>query len=184
MKRTVPLLLETESGFLHGREQGRQFREKIIAVLETLSADTIQPLDFGNITFLDFSCADELVVKTLKRTVGGDLDGHYLILLHMSPSVIENVNAALELRQMVCVRETDDGERELLGKVSPEIEETYELAIRLGRITARELVAHTGKNITACSNRLTRTKELGLIGWVANEVVETGGRQNVYEPVW
>ena len=45
------------------------------------------------------------------------------------------------------------------------------------------VVEQTGKTISASSNRLTRLRELGVLACVTNEAVETGGRQNVYEPV-
>jgi hypothetical protein len=142
-----------------------------------------KPFDFSGTKFMDFSCADELVVKLIKRVTGGDLAGRYVILRGLQESVRENIQAALELRQIVCVYETAKGGPELLGKVNQEIQEAYDLAKEKGRITARDVVEQTGKTISASSNRLTRLKELGILVCVTNEAVETGERQNVYEPV-
>lgn len=182
LTRAAPFDLFTDDDVLHGREVGRTVRGRVTARLEALPADTVLPLDFSRVRFLDFSCADELICKTVKRVAGGDLESRFVVLVGLSDTVHENVQAALELRQLVCVCDVD-GSPELLGKVAPEVRETYALAVTLGRITARDVTEATRARITASSNRLTRLKEMGILALVANRAMEVGGRQNVFEPV-
>jgi hypothetical protein len=178
-----PFVIRTSSGLLVGREEARLLRESVFKRLEEIPHGASLPLSLGAIQFLDFSAADELITKMVKRVSTGDLSSKHLFLVDLNDLVRENVQAALEIQQLACVHRRDRQTPEVLGKVSPELVETYELALRHGRITARDLVGSSCKTISAASNRLSRLTELGLIARTTTEAVESGGRQHVYEPI-
>jgi len=183
LNRASAYLLCAEDGILEGRPQGKRLRDDIVQALDALPSDTLLPLDFGRVRFLDYSCADELVAKLVRRVSAGDLGGRYIILSNASDSVRENISAALTLRQLACVYEGLNGGPEILGRLSPELRDTYVLALQCGQITARNVVERTGKTIAASSNRLARLKGLGLLAWIGSEAGDVGGRQNVFVPV-
>jgi hypothetical protein len=183
LQRATIHVLDPEGGILEGRPQGRRLREEVIQVLEVLPPDSVLPLGFGRVRFLDYSCADELIAKLVRRVSAGDLGNRYVVLVQASDSVRENVSAALTLRQLTCVYEPANGEPELLGRVSPELRETYLIALHNGQITARDIVERTSKSIAASSNRLARLRALGLVAWVGSEAGDVGGRQNIFVPV-
>src|SRR5262249_32739113 len=90
---------------LVGRPVGRPVRDRLGDLLGTPSADTVLPLDFAEVAFVDFSFADEVVCKVMKRVGGGDIEGRYMLLIGMSDVVLENVQAALKLQQLMGVCE-------------------------------------------------------------------------------
>ncbi len=121
----------------------------------------------------------------------------------MNEMVQENVEAALKLSEEVCVYYSPLSNEEPLiaGTMPSTLESTYQLALKLNVITARELIEeveqyqmqaqnkehktgpHEKLNIGASSNRLTRLKEMGLLVPIRVDSLAVGGRQNVYEPV-
>lgn len=173
--------VRAKGGLLHGRDEGRRIREEIVDILESSPPDGILPIDFEAVRFIDFSCSDEFLTKLLKR-LSGDLTGRYIVLRNLRETVRENINAALELRQLVCLAESG-GRIEVLGRIHSELLKTYETARIRGRITARDLVAAFGLRISAGSNRLARLSQLGLLARVHGETIERGGRHYVYVPV-
>lgn len=181
LERLEPHKISGQRGMLHGREKGRLVREDFVRVLESSPADTVLPVDFSGIEFIDFSCADELVSKLVMR-LSTDLAGRHIVLTNLSEEVQENIAAALELRQLVCLAESH-GAVKVLGRLHPELLKTYEVARKRGRITARDLVSAFGLRISAGSNRLTKLSQLGLLARAHGEAIERGGRHYVYLPV-
>jgi hypothetical protein len=98
--------------------------------------------------------------------------------------VEENIAAVFAIRDLVCPKRTKGGKIELLGKIGPELAETYQLAVRKGRITAREVLAIApGVGISAISNRLAKLQTMGLLVRTQEGARESGGRQFVYQAV-
>lgn len=169
---------------LNGRPDGIRIREEIIKKLEGDAVDMILPLDLSKVKFLDFSFADEMLGRLLRRILSGDLGERFVVLEGLSDSVKENLHIALKERELVCVSIKRNSDIEILGKVSEELKNTYFAAVNKGKITARDIFEMDKMdNISAASNRLTRLREMGLLTKAKDEVVTGGGRQYVYEPV-
>ena len=184
LKRQKPHEVKGRTELLNGRREGRELAERLLAHLAAIEPDSILPVDFGQVRFMDFSCADELMTRVLRRIRSGELGTRFILLQDLSPSVEENLAAVLEIRDLVCPKRTKGGTIELLGKIGPELTETYKLAVRKGRITARDVmgIAH-GVGISAISNRLAKLHTLGLLVRTQEGAPETGGRQFVYQAV-
>lgn len=177
-------LFKIDKDILSGREEGKRAREEVLSHLEGESVDIVLPLDFVEVKFMDFSFADEMLSKLLRRIMSGELGERYIILLSLNESLRENINVALKERELVCIYINEEGEIEILGKLSDVLKETYFAAVSKGKITARDLVNHFGNlEINTASNRLTRLQEVGLLCKTKDEVINGGGRQYVYEPV-
>lgn len=185
LQRTTPYVIQGHNGVLVGREVGREVQAQIVHRLEQLPCYSVLPLDFSQVKAINFSFADEAVVKVVRRTVGGDLQGRYIILQNVGEGPQEDIVAALKARQTVCVLEHLDGRKEVLGELSPELRETYACAVQFGKITARELIDWKEKDlgIAASSNRLARMRDMGLLVAVEVEAAPRRGRQNVFHPV-
>ena len=184
LKRQKPYVVKGASDILSGREEGKGLAEKALKHLESLEPNSVVPLDFSKARFMDFSCADEFLTKVLRRITSGELGTRYIVLQGMSPTLEENVVAALTLRDIACPKITKDGSVELIGKISTELIDTYKLAARKGRITARDVVAIAPRvGISAISNRLTKLQKMGLLLRTKEFGGEAGGRQFVYESV-
>ena len=184
LKRQKPHAVEGRTELLNGRREGRELADRLLAQLASSEPDSILPVDFGKVTFMDFSCADELMTRVLRRIRSGELGTRFILLQDLSPSVEENLAAVFAIRELVCPKLTKGGKIELLGKIGPELAETYHLAVRKGTITAREVmgIAPDVGN-SAISNRLAKLHTMGLLARTKGGAPESGGRQFVYQAV-
>lgn len=184
LKRQKPHAVQGRTDLLNGRREGRALADRLLAQLAALEPDSLLPVDFGQVRFMDFSCADELLTRVLRRIRSGELGTRFILLQDLSPSVEENIAAVFAIRDLVCPKRTKGGKIALLGKIGSELAETYQLAVRKGRITAREVLAIApGVGISAISNRLAKLQTLGLLVRTQEGVRESGGRQFVYQAV-
>lgn len=184
LKRQKAYLVKGTAEILSGREEGKALAEKALSHLEVLEPDSILPLDFCKVKFIDFSCADEFLTKIIRRITSGELGTRFIVLQGMSPNVEENISAVLIIRDLVCPKLSRDGDVELLGKIGTELVDTYKLAAKKGKITAsdvKEIAPRLG--VSAISNRLARLHKMGLLLRIKEVGIQTGGRQFVYMPV-
>ncbi len=176
--------LKIGQGILSGRETGKQVREQVLEQLEKHQVDIILPLDFQGVRFVDFSFADEMLGKLVRRIMSRELGERYIVLQSLNESLKENIDVALRERELACIYVDERGQSEILGKLSEVLKETYFVVVGKGKITARDLVRHFGNlEISAASNRLTRLEEVGLLCKTKDEIVNGGGRQYVYEAI-
>jgi hypothetical protein len=98
--------------------------------------------------------------------------------------VEENLAAVFAIRDLVCPKRTKGGKIELLGKIGPELTETYQFAARKGQISARDVMAIAPDvGISAISNRLAKLQTMGLLVRTKEAAGQSGGRQFVYQAV-
>jgi hypothetical protein len=184
LKRQKAYEVQGRTDLLNGRREGHELGERLLAQLAASEPDSILPVTFGKVRFMDFSCADELLTRVLRRIRSGELGTRFILLQDLPPSVEENLAAVCALRDLVCPKLTKGGKIELLGKIGPELAETYHLAVRKGTITTREVmaIAPTVK-ISAISNRLAKLQTMGLLVRTEAGAAERGGRQIRYQAV-
>lgn len=165
---------------LNGRPVGKQIFETLIHEIDKLPSETVLPLSFRDVGFLDISCADEIVCRLITRIKTGELGGKFVILQDVDETVLENLEAALKEKKLCCLLE--DGSRpRIIGEISNELRETYELSVRKGIMTTNELRHQiTDLKLNAASNRLVRLEEMGLLYKVGTE---RGGRIFTYQAV-
>lgn len=184
LKRQKPHAVAGRTDLLNGRREGRALADRLLAQLAASEPDSILPVDFGQVRFMDFSCADELLTRVLRRIRSGELGTRFILLQDLPPSVEENLAAVFAIRDLVCPKLTKGGQIELLGKIGPELTETYQLAVRKGTITARDVMAIAPDvGISAISNRLAKLQAMGLLVRTTEGAPESGGRQFVYQAV-
>ena len=184
LKRQKPHAVVGRTELLNGRREGRELADRLLAQLAASEPDSILPVDFGRVSFMDFSCADELMTRVLRRVRSGELGTRFILLQDLPPSVEENLAAVFAIRDLVCPKLTKGGQIELLGKIGPELMETYKLAVRKGTMTARDVVAIAPDvGISAISNRLAKLQSIGLLVRTKEGAPESGGRQFVYQAV-
>ncbi len=184
LKRQKPHAVQGRTDLLNGRREGRALADRLLAHLAAIAPDSLLPVDFGQVRFMDFSCADELLTCVLRRIRSGELGTRFILLEGLAPSVEENLAAVFAIRDLVCPKRTRGGKIELLGRIGPELTDTYQLAVRKGRITAREVMAIAPDvGISAISNRLAKLQTMGLLVRTQEGAPGTGGRQFVYQAV-
>jgi hypothetical protein len=159
--------------------------------LEALPPRSVLPIDLSNVAFADISYCDESFTKLARRRAAGEYPDRYFVLTGVAAEFESNLEVFFSARGVaVPIRRQADGEVEgepdVLGEVGPEMRDTYRLAARWGRITARQLIDEVGEGklaIAASSNRLTRLADMGALAPLGSEVMEGGGRQKVFAPV-
>ena len=73
--RGPAFVFEAEHGILSGRPKGAELLEALMAHLRDSPEYSAAPLDFSGVSFVDVSCADEMLNKLLLRLRSGEL--HY-----------------------------------------------------------------------------------------------------------
>ena len=175
LKRQKPHAVAGRTDLLNGRPEGRELADRLLAQLAASEPDSILPVDFGQVRFMDFSCADELMTRVLRRIRSGELGTRFILLQDLPPSVEENLAAVCAIRDLVCPKRTTGGEIELLGKIGPELMATYQLAVRKGTITAREVTGDRPGRGDQCHQQPPReAPHAGAVG--ANQGGRAGKR--------
>jgi hypothetical protein len=165
---------------LNGREVGAALKQQILQFVQQHGWDRLFYLDFSEVEFLDFSCADELVRGLLDDFVGREGGVRNIILKGTSPAVRENITAVMELRKSVCLVDDGRGGVELLGPLSVPLRETLDLVLQNKRATARDVADHFKVAINTASNRLTTLAEMGVIVRTGKRTVAGGGEENLF----
>lgn len=174
--------IQDGEGILNGRAQGKRIFEHIVRHLDQLPSEVVLPLNFSGVQFLDISCADEIIGRLITRIRSGELGGKFILIQNADGTVEENIRAALDLRDpRLCCPLEDAGRTRIIGTISEELRETYELALRKGTMTTHDLHGQiAGLKLTAASNRLITLERMGLLYKVP---ADRGGRQFVYQAV-
>jgi len=183
LKRVSPFAMHKFGKVLSGRENGRKILSELLDCLESLPEYSILPLSFKGVKFLNFSCCDEILTKTISRITSGEIENRYFILVDVSSGIREDITAVMKVRKNICIEEKEDGEITLVGDLPTQLLETYQYILRRKKTTARELAEAMQLKISASSNRLTKLQEMGLLCRINKEIVEGGGRQYIYEPI-
>ncbi len=186
LKKAPTFLINCEKNILGGRPTGDKIREQVIAQLKGNPLDTIMPLSFEQVQFLDYSCADELICKLVRRIMIRDFSERYILISAVNDIVRENLEAALKERKMAVPGIDKNAQITLYGDISQEMKETYNFAVKREIFTARN-IAEAGlvpdKKINSASNRITKLYDMALVRKISQENVGGGGRQYVYEAV-
>lgn len=156
-------------------------------------------LDFAKIGIIDYSCADEVVAKLVSRLVSGEYGDRYLVLMGLNENQKENVEVALERKDLAVISVISDaaaaslpplkgrggvkvpqGKWQRLGSLNPYLTQTLGIVCERGRISAKELGEMLKLEINASSTRLINLHKKHLVVRT-DEPLKEGGRQFVYE---
>ncbi len=184
--RANPLIVSSEPPPITP-EAGRAVGDEIVRKLEGLQEPAVLPIDLGQLEYSTTGWIREAIINPLRRTIGGDIAGRYIVLMNMHEEVRSAVDQGLlakdRKRDTVCIHIKRNGRSEILGSL-PELDaETYMAAKSMGTITARALADSVGIRIAAASNRLARLRDLHLLIPIESDLIATGGRHLVYEPL-
>ncbi len=124
---------------LVSRPTGRAVRLAIESQLAEAGEPSLSLVDFSQVTILDFSCADEVVARLLRRYGGEDRPRDAFFLFRgVQEWHEEPIQAVLERQGLAAVAQVADGTRRLMGTVSTVEAHTW-------RSVEREGVLHPSK---------------------------------------
>ena len=72
-------------------------------------------LDFSKIGVIDYSCADEIVTKLVSRLLSGEYGDKYLLLTGLNENQKENIEVALERKDLAIMAEMRDEKQSCFG---------------------------------------------------------------------
>ena len=157
----IDFQLSKSSSHFWGRIKGTAIRQEIEGLLEKAKADDIVIVDLSGVEVMDYSFSNEVFCKLISR-VPKEYSGRHLVLKSVSEYVKENLDPALrDLKLMAFVMQ--DSSWFLIGNSKPTDIETLKALEELGSAELATLAKKLDISVNACSNRLNKLAEQGLI---------------------
>ena len=116
--------LKNGSADLVTRASGQVIRERIERDVASEKDGEVIALDFSKIGIIDYSCADEIVAKLISRLISDEYGDKYIILTGLNDNQRENIEVALERKELAIIAEMRDGKKALLGDLNNYLKET------------------------------------------------------------
>ena len=179
IERGSPFVFSAEQGILSGRSKGAHLLDALMAHLLKCPDQCAFALDFSQISFVDVSCADEMLNKLLLRLRSGELGNRFVYIAGANTSVRETVEAVLQLRELSVLLEDEAG-IQLLGSLKRPMREALDVLIERKCATSAEISETLDKNVNIVCNRLNALWRMDLVCRLRDGSVAGGGRQYYY----
>ena len=173
--------LKNGSSDLVTRPSGQVIRNRIEKDMENEKDGEIIALDFSRIGIIDYSCADEVVAKLISRLLSGEYGDKYIILTGLNENQRENIEVALERKELAVMAQMKNGKKALIGNLNNYLKETLNLILKKGKITASDLSGYLKLPANTSGTRLLNLHKKRVVRRI-EEVID-GGRVWVYERI-
>lgn len=173
--------LQNGSSDLVTRQSGQVIRNRIEANIEKEKDGEVIALDFSNIGIIDYSCADEVVAKLISRLLSGEYGDKYIILSGLNENQRENIEVALERKELAVIAQMRDGGKVLLGSLNNYLKETLNFILKKEKITARDLSETMNLEANTSGTRLLNLHKKRLVKRI--DEIRDGGRVWIYEKI-
>ncbi len=174
-----PFVLPPGQAILSGRSKGAELLAALTEAILRVPDYSVTPLDFSHVSFMDVSCADEMLHKLLLRLRSGELGNRYVYIQGTNTSLRETIEAVLQLRELsALLKEGDDVV--LLGVLKRPMREALDVLLKYKCATSAELSGALSKNVNIVCNRLNALQRMGLVCRMRDGSVTGGGRQYYY----
>lgn len=161
------------------RPTGQAIRMRIERDLEREPAGSVIGLDFSNVGVIDYSCADEVIAKLLSRLLSGEYGDRYLLLRGVNENQKENIEVALERKDIAIAAEMRDGVRVLLGSLNNYLRDTLDHIVKNQKVSSRDLAEAKKLEPNTSGTRLLNLYKKRLVR--RTEEVRSDGKVWVYE---
>lgn len=161
------------------RPSGQAIRERIEKEIMNEDEGGVIALDFSGIGIIDYSCADEIVAKLISRLLSNEYGDKYILLTGLNDNQQENIEVALERKDLAVIAEKREGGKFLLGSLNNYLRETLEIIVRNGRTTARELADMIKIEANTSGTRLLNLFKKRLV--MRRDEMKDGSRVWIYE---
>jgi len=171
--------LKNGSSDLVTRASGRAIRERIGRDISKEKDGEVIALDFSKIGVIDYSCADEIVAKLISRLLSNEYGDKHILLTGLNENQKENIEVALERKDLAVMAEMRDGERTLLGNLNNYLKETLSFIEKKKKITAKDFSDVMKLEANTSGTRLLNLHKKRLVKRI--DEIRDGGRVWVYE---
>ena len=161
------------------RPSGQMIRQRIERDMEKEPDGSIIALDFSRIGVIDYSCADEIVTKLLSRLLSGEYGDKYLLLAGLNDNQKENIEVALERKDLAIIAEMKVGNRSVLGNLNSYLNDTLDFIIKKRKVTSKDLSDARKIEANTSGTRLLNLFKKRLVKRM--EEVRNDGKIWVYE---
>jgi GDP-D-mannose dehydratase len=173
--------LKNGSSDLVTRPSGQMVRERIERDIVKEKDGEVIALDFSKVGIIDYSCADEIVAKLVSRLLSGEYGDKYIILTGLNENQKENIEVALERKELAVIANMRDGKQVLLGSLNNYLKETLNLIVKKSKITASELSKAMKLEANTSGTRLLNLHKKRLVKRI--DANRNGGRVWMYEKI-
>jgi len=171
--------LHSDSSDLVTRPSGQAVRKRIECELEKEEHGAVVALDFSKIGIVDYSCADEIVAKLVSRLISDEYGNRYIVLSGLNENQKENIEVALERKDLSVMAQLRKGKKILLGSLNNYLKETLQFVLDNDKTTAKDLSDALGIEANTSGTRLLNLHKKRLVRRV--DTIRDGGRVWVYE---
>jgi len=183
IKYDLSKLLKNELGNgskdLVTRPSGQAIRERIERNIEKEPDGSVIVLDFSKIGVIDYSCADEIVAKLVSRLLSGEYRDKYLFLSGLNENQKENIEVAIERKDLAVMAEMREGDRVVLGNLNNYLRDTLDFIVKKKKATSKELSDAKKIEANTSGTRLLNLYKKRLVKRV--EEVRSDGKVWSYE---
>jgi hypothetical protein len=173
--------LKNGSSDLVTRPSGQAIRGRIERDIVKEGDRVVIALDFSKIGVIDYSCADEIVAKLVSRLLGGEYGDKYILLVGLNENQKENIEVALERKDLAIMVKTKDNKKILLGNINNYLKQTLDLILEKDKITAKEFSEIMKLEANTSGTRLLNLYKKRLVR--RTEEIVNGGRVWIYESI-
>ncbi|MBM4128779.1 MAG: DUF4325 domain-containing protein [Nitrospira sp.] len=173
--------LKNGSSDLVTRQSGQVIRERIERDITKEDNGAIVALDFSRIGIIDYSCADEVVAKLISRLLSGEYGDKYIVLTGLNENHKENIEVALERKELAVMAQMKNGKKILLGSLNNYLKQTLDFIVKKGKITANDLSEYLKLPANTSGTRLLNLHKKRVVKRI--EEIRDGGRVWVYESI-
>jgi hypothetical protein len=153
--------------YLVTRHTGRAVRLSIEGLVSEQGSLSLTVLDFGDVSVIDFSCADEVVAKLILRATEGEGGGQqrFFVFRGVGSHHLDPMECALRRRGLAAAAQRPSGEPFLIGDVDPAASRLWMALCEAGRARADDLAPRLGMDPRDCGRLLDRLVERRLLRW-------------------
>jgi hypothetical protein len=173
--------LKNGSSDLVTRQSGQMIRDRIERDIKNAKDGEVIALDFSKIGVIDYSCADEIVAKLISRLLSGEYGDKYIVLTGLNENQKENIEVALERKELAVMAQMRNDTRILLGTLNNYLKQTLNLILKKGKITAKDLSDVMKLEANTSGMRLLNLHKKRVVKRI--DEMRDGGRVWVYEKI-
>jgi len=173
--------LSNGSSDLVTRQSGQVIRERVERNIAKEKNGEVIGLDFSKIGIIDYSCADEVIAKLISRLLSGEYGDRYIVLTGLNENQKENIEVALERKELAVMAQMKDGKKVLLGSLNNYLKETLNFIIKKDKITASDLSESLKLPANTSGTRLLNLYKKRLVK--RTEEIREGGKVWVYAKI-
>ncbi|MFA5073847.1 MAG: DUF4325 domain-containing protein [Nitrospirota bacterium] len=171
--------IKNSSKDLVTRPSGQAIRERIEKEMEQELDGAVIALDFSKIGIIDYSCADEIIAKLVSRLLSNEYGNKYLFLIGLNENQKENIEVALERKDLAIMAALKNGKRIVLGNLNNYLKDTLEFIFQKKKATSKDLANARKLEANTSGTRLLNLSKKRLVKRV--EEVRSDGKIWVYE---